>query len=800
VGALFQDVRFAIRSLRRQPGFVVVGLATLALGIGTATAMFTIVNGVLLKPLPFQDPDSLAIVQIEGAEGGVFPLPDADFLALRANRPAFQHVAVFTRTSFNMTGSGTPEIASAAWASGDFFATLGVRPLLGRLLVTSDDAPGAVDVVVLSHAFWIRRFNAVRHVVGQTLRLDDVPCTIVGVTPPGFTFPRREIDLWRNRIIRTPPRRGPFYLSEIVRLRDASNLGPARANLEVVTNSIKQQYGPGDWHFRIRPLTDALLSDARTPLYILFSAVGFLLLIALANVANLMVARAASRQREVALRAALGAGRGRLARQLITESVLIAMVGGALGVAAAGGLVRVLMSLGQEIVPRVTEIHIDARVMLFAVGISVLAGLLFGTAPALRSSSRDLVEPLRDSQRASAGTSRRRFQSTLVVIEIALALVLSAGAGLLVQSLVRLQHVDVGFSPDRLVTFSLSLPQTRYPDATASRAFYQRLLERLVAVPGVENAAIAVSLPPDQVTVTDNFTAEGQQYLRGQSAPVGMLVIASESLFSTLRIPLIRGRMFDERDGPTAEPVVIVSRTLADRYYLNGDAVGRRFRTGGPERPKNPWMRVIGIVDDVKYFGLAEAAPPAFYLPLEQHPWTDQYVVVRAAIRPESVVALINQAVWSIDRDLPLARLRTMDEIMERAAAGPRFRTFVLTCFGVLGLILALVGVYGVMSYAVAQRTHELGVRAALGARPADLMTLVLKDSGWLAAAGVAIGTVAALAVTSAMEKLLFGVTPRDPLTLISVAGLLAAAALGASWLPARRASRADPLTTMRNV
>lgn len=800
MGSLVQDVRFALRSLRRQPGFVAVALGTLALGIGTTTAMFTVVYGVLLKPLPFEDPSSLAIVEIEGAQGGLFPLPDADFLALRAHRPAFESVAVFTRGSFSLTGSGTPDVASAAWVSGDFFNTLGVRPHLGRLFAASDDAPGAMDVVVVSHAFWTRRFNRQPDVIGQTIRLDDVPCTIVGVAPPGFTFPRREIDLWRNRIIGTPPRRGPFYLSEIVRLRDASNFGPARANLEAVTNSIKQQYGPGEWHFRIVPLTEALVGDARTPLYILLSAVGFLLLIALVNVANLMVARSSSRQREVALRAALGAGRGRLAQQLITESVLIAIVGGAVGIATAAGLVRILMSFGQAIVPRITEIEMDPRVLLFAVGISVLAGLLFGTAPALRSSSGDLVEPLRDGQRSSAGTSRRRLQSTLVVLEIALAMVLTAGAGLLVQSLVRLQQVDVGFNPDRLVTFSLSLPKARYPDAAASRTFYQRLLERLPAIPGVENAAIAVSLPPDQVTVTDNFTAEGQQYAPGQSAPVGMMVIASESLFPTLRIPLLRGRLFDQRDGATAEPVVIVSRTLADRYYPNGDAVGRRLRTGGPERPKNTWMRVIGIVDDVKYFGLAEAAPPAFYLPLEQHPWTDQYVVVRAAIRPESIVPLINQAVWSIDRDLPLARIRTMDEIMENAAAGPRFRTFVLTFFGVLGLILALVGVYGVMSYAVAQRTHELGVRAALGARPADLMTLVLKDSGWLAAAGVAIGSAAALAVTGAMEKLLFGVAPRDPLTLISVAGLLAACALAASWIPARRASRADPLTTMRNV
>jgi putative ABC transport system permease protein len=800
VDKLLQDLRFGARSLRRQPGFVAIALTTLALGIGTATAMFTVVNGVLLKPLPFHDPASLATIEIRGEGGGIFPLPDADFLALRADHPAFERVAVYTATSFNLTRSGTPDVVRAAWVSGDFFATLGSQPHLGRLIATADDAPGAAAVVVLSHGFWTRRFGADPNIVGQTIRLNDVPCTIVGVGPAGLQFPRTELDLWRNRIIGPPPRRGPFYLTGLARLNPHMTTASARGNLDAVTAAIKKQYGPGVWTLRIVPLTDTLVGDARTPLYILLSAVGFLLLIALANVANLLLARASSRQREVALRAALGAGRGRIARQLLTESALISLVGGGLGVLLAIGLTKVLLPLGETIVPRLSEIQIDARVLLFAAGISMLAGLLFGTAPALHAASGDLVEPLRDAQRASAGTSRRRLQSALVVAEIALALVLSIGAGLLVQSLVRLERVDVGFRPDRLLTFGLNLPRARYADENASRAFYTQLIERLHAVPGVEHAAVAVSLPPNQVTVTDNFTAEGQVYAPGESAPVGTMVVASETLFTTLDIPLVRGRLFDERDAPGGEETVIVSRSLADRYYPNGDAVGRRLRTGGPERPNNPWMHVVGIVEDVKYYGLAEAPQPAFYLPFRQQPWTQQYVVVRTALSPQAMVPSIREAVWSIDRELPLARIRTMDEIMSAAAAFPRFRTFLLTCFGALGLVLALVGVYGVMSYAVSQRAHEMGVRAALGARPADLLTLVLKDAGVLAALGVIVGIAGALAVTTVTQKLLFGVTPKDPATFVVVSLALTSAALLASWLPARRAARADPLSAIRDA
>ena len=795
---LLQDLRFAFRSMRHQPGFVAVALATLALGIGTATAMFTVVNGVLLKPLPFHDPANLTTIRIVSADGMVLPLPNADFLALRANHPAFERVAVYAPTSFNLTGTGTPEVVRSAWGTGDFFSTLGVQPQLGRFFAPADDAPGAPDVVVLGHAFWTRRFAASPAVIGQTIRLDDVDCTIVGVARPGLQFPRQELDLWRNRTISPPSRRGPFYLVGLARLQSGATLDSARANLAAVGSSLKQQYGPGTWNFHAVPLADALVGEARAPLYLLFGAVGILLLIALANVANLLLARATSRQREVAVRAALGAGRARIARQLLTESAALGLAGGGLGIALGIVLTRALLPLGELIIPRAAEVQVDMRVMLFALAVSLIAGLLFGAAPALQVSGTNLVEPLRDDQRAGASSSRRTLQRTLVVAEIGLALMLTVGAGLLIRSLVHLQQVDLGFEPRNLLTFQLSLPGARYKDEAASLEFYQRLLEGLQTVPSVQHAATAVSLPPNQVTVTDGFTAEGQRYAVGDAAPVGTMMVVSESYFGALRIPLVRGRIFDERDREGAEAVVIVNRTLADRYYPNGDAVGRRFRIGGPERPKNAWMRVVGIVGDVKYSGLAEPPDPAFYLPFRQHSWSSMYVVIRTAVPPASVIAQARDAVWSIDRELPVARVRTMDQMLGEASAGSRFRAYLLGAFGALGLILALIGVYGVMAYAVAQRARELGVRAALGARPRDLVGLVVRDAGLLTAAGVLLGLAGAWALTGLAQKLLFQVTPRDPATFAVTATVLAGAALLASWLPARRAGRTDPIEVLR--
>jgi putative ABC transport system permease protein len=799
VETLLQDLRFAVRSLRRQPGFVAVALATLALGIGTATAMFTVVNGVLLRPLPFREPGRLATILIEGKGGGIFPLPDADFLALREANPAFESLAVYSAATFTLTGSATPEVIRAAWVSGDFFKTLGLRPHIGRVFTTTDDKPGAADVVVLSHAYWLRKFGGNVNVVGQTLRLNDVDCTILGVAPAGARFPRRDMDLWRNRRVGTPSRRGPFYLTAVARLAGTVTPTTARTSLSSVADGLKRQYGgPGDWGFQLRPLEDTIVGEARTPLYLLLSAVGLLLLIALVNVANLLLARSSSRQREVALRAALGAGRGRITRQLLTESVLLGVSGGALGVAVAFVLIRMLLPLGETIVPRLNEVEVDARVLAFSLVVSLLAGILFGTAPALSAARGDLIDPLRESQRASAGASRSRTQRILVVAEVSLALMLTVGAGLLVRSLIRLQHVDPGFMPHHLLTFGIDLPSSRYPNDAASRAFYQRLMERLDALPGVESTAVAVSLPPNQVTVTDNFTVEGKTYAPGESAPVGTLVVASPTYFKTMGIPVVRGRAFDDRDREGSPAVVIVSRTLADRFYPNGDAVGRRFRTGGPERPRNEWMQIVGIAGDVKYDGLAQAPEPAYYLPFQQNPWTEQYVVVRTASDPAGLAAAAREAVWSVDRDLPLLRVRTMDEMMSEAAADPRLRTVVLACFGVLGLLLATIGVYGVMAYAVTQRSHELGVRAALGARPGDLVRLVVKESGTLVGTGIVIGLAGALALTRFTETLLFQVTPRDPATFITTATVLSLAAILASWLPARRAGRTDPIRVLR--
>ncbi len=795
---LLQDLRFALRSLRRQPGFVAVALATLALGIGTTTAMFTVVNGVLFKPLPFHDPAALRMIQIVGSDGMLFPLPDTDFLALRATRPAFERAAVYSSTSFHLTGSDTPEVVRAAWVSGDFFATLGVQPQLGRFFAPPDDAPGAPDAVVLSHAFWARRFGASPAIIGRTIRLNGVNCSVVGVARPGLQFPRRQIDLWRNLTVGPPPRRGPFHLTGLMRTRAGSSDAAQRANLDAVAASIKQQHGPGSWRFRAVPLADALVGDARTPLYLLLGAVAILLLIALTNVANLLLARAASRQREIAVRVALGARRLRITRQLLTESALLSVAGGVLGILFAIGLTRLLLPLGELIIPRAAEIEVDTRVMLFALALSLAAGLLFGTAPAVQASNTDLTEPLRDDHRAGSGRSRRRLQRGLVVAEIALALMLSVGAGLLIRSLVRLQHVDAGFEPRHVLTFALSLPRARYADEHASRTFYQRLLERLQAVPGVQLAATAVSLPPDQVTVTDNFTAEGQHYAAGDATPLGTMMVVSESYFSALGIPLISGRLFDARDRNGAEAIVIVNRTLADRYYPHGEAVGRRFRIGGPERPNNPWMRIVGIVGDVKYSGLAEPVDPAFYLPFQQAAWSSQFVVVRTAVDPASVATSIRETVWSIDRELPVARVWTMNQLMGEASADSRFRAYLLGAFGSLGLILAAIGVYGVMSYAVAQRARELGVRAALGAQPADLVRLVVEEAGILAISGVVLGLAGAWALTGLTQNLLFQVTPRDPVTFVATALMLAGAALIASWLPARRAGRTDPVGVMK--
>jgi putative ABC transport system permease protein len=587
----------------------------------------------------------------------------------------------------------------------------------------------------------------------------------------------------------------------LARLKPGLDIAALRANLVAVAAGVKRQYpGPDDWTLDAAPLHEALVGNVRTILYLLLGAVGFLLLIATANVANLMLARAASREREIAVRGALGAGRGRIVAQLVTESIVLAIASGLIGLLLASWGTQALIAMAPEGIPRLDEVRMNVPVFLFALGVATLCGMLFGLVPALRASRAPLVETLKDGARGSSGTGHRRVQRLLVVSEIALALVLSVGAGLMIRSFEALQRVSPGFDPDRLLTFELALPST-YEGEPKVRAFYDTLVQRLEAIPGVRSVGLTISLPPHLLQVTDNFMVEGQVLPPNRSAPVGPVLMVNDSLFQTLGVPLLRGRTFDERDEPGGAPAVIVNETLAAKYFAGVDPIGKRFKIGGPERPigpNNPWMTVVGVAGDVKYSGLDAAPEPAYYLPYRQNPWRRQFVVVRTVTDPATVASAVRGIVDSLDRNVPVGRMRTMGQLMQESVAPPKFRTVLVTLFAMVGLLLAAIGIYGVMAYAVAERTHELGVRIALGADRTDVVRLVLGEAIVLAAIGVAAGLAGAFATTRLMQGLLFGVTATDAATFAAISALLVATALAASYVPTRRATRVDPMVALR--
>ena len=799
---LVHDVRYAIRLLLKRPGFAAVAILTLALGIGATTAIFTVVNAVLLSPLPFRDAERLVEVRIAGGNGESFPLPDADFLAWRSQNQTCDAIAVYDASPETLTGDGAPERIGSAAVTDRFFDVVGARPLLGRVFQEGDDKPGAAKLVVLSHAFWTRRFKADPAVVGRTVLLSGVAHTVVGVMPAGFRFPAGDIDVWRTLTMNPPTRRGPYYTTGIARLKPGVGIAELRANLGIVAAGLKRQYpAPEDWTFDAVPLQEAIVGDVRRMLYVLLGAVGFLLLIATANVANLLLARAAAREREIAVRGALGAGRRRIVAQLVTESVVLALVSGLAGLLLASWGTQALLAMAPKGIPRLDEVRMHVPVFLFALGVASLCGIVFGLAPALRASRTPLVETLKDGGRGSTGAGHRRVQRLLVVAEIALALILSVGAGLMIRSFAELQRTSPGFDPGHLLTFEVALPIASYKEDARVRGFYDALVQKLEAVPGVRSVGLTLSLPPDLLQVTDNFMVEGQVLPPNQSAPVGPVVMVSDALFATLGVPLIRGRMFDARDEAGRAPTVIVNEALAGKYFPGVDAVGRRLKIGGPERPiapKNPWMEIVGVVGDVKYSGLQTAPEPTYYLPYRQNPWNGQFVVVRTTADPAALGTAAREAVASLDKDIPVARLRTMDEVMAASVAPPRFRTVLVTIFALVGLLLAAIGIYGVMAHAVAERTHELGVRIALGAEGRDVVRLVLGEALVLAAAGVAVGVAGALATTRLIQSLLFGVTTTDATTFAGISLLLFATAIVASWIPTRRALRVDPMIALR--
>jgi predicted permease len=796
-----QDVRFALRFLVKRPGFAATAILTLALGVGASTSMFSVVEAVLLRPLPFVEPNRLIQLTIRGGDGETYPLPDSDFIAWREHNEAFASVAVYDGgEALALTGDGDAERIVVRNVTDRFFAILGVAPALGRTFRDGEDRPAAPKTIVLSQSFWQRHFHGDPRAVGRSVLLDGVTHTIVGVMPASFAFPENDLDGWRVLTIQPPRRRGPFYTQGIARLKADTTIEGARANLAVIADGVKRQYpGPNLWTYSVVPLQEQIVGDVGRMLYLLLGAVGLLLLIATANVANLLLARAASRTREIAVRAAIGAGRGRIIGQLVTESVVLGLLSGLAGLLVASWGTRALLAIAPEGIPRLDEVRLNGTVFAFAVGVASICGVLFGLAPAVRVARLPLVEGLKEGGRTGTGAGQRRTQRALVIGEIALALILSVGSGLMIRSMAALRNVNPGFAPTQLVTFQLKLPERRYETPQKITALYDALRSRLEADPAIRSVGSSTSLPPDRNSMTDNFVAEGQQIPAGQAAPVAPLVFVDENYFKTLGVPLVAGRFFDERDVPGAPPVVIVNETLARRYFPSGVAVGKRLKEGGAERPNNPWMEIVGVVGDVKYSGLNAPPEPAFYLADRQQPLGRRFVVVRTVADPRSALQSIRSAVSALDPDVPVSRLSTIDELMTRSVAAPRFRTTLVTIFAILGLVLAAIGVYGVMAYIVSERTPELGVRVALGATTRDLIRMVLVEALALAAAGVALGVAGAVVTTRLMASLLFGVKPTDPATFALIAGLLMAIALAGSYVPMRRATRVDPMATLRS-
>ena len=803
---LIQEIRFAVRSLLKSPGFTAVAGLTLALGIGANTAIFSVINATLLRPLPYQDPDRLVMVEhyypALDLHAGASVRGFRDYSVL----PLYARSAAATNWAPNLTGSGEPERVAATRATGEYFNVFGVPAAHGRTFRPDEAVSGHERVAVLSDAYWHRRFGADPALVGRTILLNGDPYEVIGVMPPAFRDHfNRQTELWAPLVF-TPQQLEQGWTNEflrmVARLAPGVTVQQAAGAMRDHAEQLKRDHADTfarDWTLRVQTLADQATANVRTALYVLLGAVGFVLLIACANVANLLLARTAGRERELAVRVALGAPPWRLARLVLTESVVLALAGGAAGLILALWGVPALLALGARNLPSAEEVRPDALVLAFAIGVSLLTGVLFGVLPARQVARADLHEMLKEGARGSSGSRGAvTLRRGLVVATVALALVLLAGAGLLINSFAHVIGVDPGFDPRHLLTFNVALPASKYGNDTLRVALWDRLTNGIAAVPGVRAAGAMNTMPFGGSWSTSSFTVQGYTPPPQAQNPWGDFRVVTPGLLGALGVPLRKGRMFTAQDGANGPRVVIVDEEAVRRFWAGRDPIGGRITYDDPQDSTARWLEVVGVVGHTMHEGLDGQIRPQVFIPEAAFATGFMNIVVRTTGEPMGVVNAVRAVVHDVDPDLPMAGIETMDRLIEQSTGPRRFSMTLLGIFSGLGVLLAMVGLYGVMSYTVTQRTRELGVRLALGAGAREVLGLVLRQGVMLTLIGVAIGLAGAVAATRVMQRMLFGVSPTDPLTFTLVPTLLIAVALLATYLPARRATRVDPIEALR--
>jgi putative ABC transport system permease protein len=811
IAAVWQDVRYAARTLRKNPGFTAVVVLTLALGIGATAAIFSVVNAVMLRPLPYEQAHQLVVIWGSLRRPGLeeIVVSAAEYVDFQEKSRSFSTIAAYDTVGVNLTGVAEPERLQGAVTTASFFRLLGVSPVVGRTFLTADEQPGHEQVVVLGHALWQRRFQSDPAMVGRSIALDGKTFAVVGVMPAGFRFPDDTTEVWKplafNADDLSENNRGSHTYTMLARLKSGVTLANAQSEANTIADRIVREH-PSNYRTgfgaTVRPLQEDLVGAAGRSLFILLGAVGFVLLIACANVANLLLARSAGRRKEVAIRIALGASRARVIGQLLTESVLLSLCGGAVGLLTAVWGVSVLVALGPASIPRLNEITLDERVILFTSVVSLVTGVLFGLAPALQASRTFLGDSLKEGGRSPAETAARgRVRGALIVSEVALSLVLLIAAGLLINSFARLHEVTPGFNPDNVLTMRVALPPSTYTTFQKGEAFFDRLFARVRVQPGVQAVAAINAVPFSGRGGDRSFFIEGRPIGPRDAAPDEQVRFVSAGYFSAMQTRLVAGREFTERDRLTSPRVAVVNEALARKYWPDEQALGKRVAFN---QTSNRWYEIVGVVGDVRYRALDVTEKPQLYVPILQPFFDDARmpgmdVVIRTASDALALVPAVRHEILAIDPDQPIAEVRTMEQRISESLSSRRFNMLLLGSFAALALVLAGIGIYGLVAYSVTQRTHEIGVRVALGAQNRDVLTLLVGEGMTLALLGVGVGLAAALALTRVMSGLLFGVSPTDPATFGTITVVLARVALAASYVPARRAARVNPVTALRN-